>query len=97
MFDIEVTETAWDDLRFFKKREQNVIMDAVAEQLAAEPLVETTNRKALRPNTLADRELRVGSYRVFYDVDETAKTVTVIAIGWKEHNKLYIRGKERVF
>ena len=33
-------------------------------------------------------------YRVFYDVNEAGKTVTVKAVGWKEHNKLLIRGKE---
>jgi hypothetical protein len=29
-----------------------------------------------------------------YYVDERSQTVTVKAVGWKEHNKLFIRGKE---
>jgi mRNA-degrading endonuclease RelE of RelBE toxin-antitoxin system len=38
--------------------------------------------------------MRVGSYRVFYDVDEDASKVLVKSVGWKEHNKLLIRGEE---
>jgi len=38
--------------------------------------------------------LRVGTYRIFYDVEEERATVRVKAIGWKEHNRLFIRGKE---
>jgi len=29
---------------------------------------------------------------VFYDVIEQVQTVDIDAIGWKEHNDLYIRG-----
>ena len=39
-------------------------------------------------------EARVGVHRVFYDVDEANRKVTVKAVGWKEHNRLFIRGKE---
>jgi mRNA-degrading endonuclease RelE of RelBE toxin-antitoxin system len=38
--------------------------------------------------------MRVGVYRVFYDVDAEAGQVFVKAVGWKEHNKLFIRGEE---
>jgi hypothetical protein len=30
----------------------------------------------------------------FYDVDEEAKTVKIEAVGYKEGNRLFIRGKE---
>lgn len=36
----------------------------------------------------------MGIYRIFYDVAEEHATVYVKAIGWKEHNRLFIRGKE---
>jgi mRNA-degrading endonuclease RelE of RelBE toxin-antitoxin system len=36
----------------------------------------------------------VGIYRIFYDVEEEHATVYVKAIGRKEHNRLFIRGKE---
>jgi mRNA-degrading endonuclease RelE of RelBE toxin-antitoxin system len=66
---------------------------AIEEQLSHEPLVETRNRKRLRANPIAPWELRIGKSRVFYDVEESAK-VTILAIGTKEANKLYIEGKE---
>jgi mRNA-degrading endonuclease RelE of RelBE toxin-antitoxin system len=63
--------------------------------LTAQPLTETRNRKPLRPNDLAAWEARIGGrYRVFYGVDATANRVLVKAVGWKEHNKQFIRGKE---
>jgi mRNA-degrading endonuclease RelE of RelBE toxin-antitoxin system len=43
---------------------------------------------------VAKYELRIGKYRVFYDVDEQAQTVKIEAIGYKEGNRLFIRGKE---
>jgi hypothetical protein len=40
--------------------------------------------------------LGVTSWRVsvFYDVVEESKLVQIKAIGYKEHNKLFIHGKE---
>ena len=70
------------------------ILDAIAQQLPNEPLTATRHRKPLRPNDLSAWELRVGTYRIFYDVEEERATVRVKAIGWKEHNRLFIRGKE---
>jgi hypothetical protein len=48
----------------------------------------------LRPNDLAAWELRLGAFRVFYEVDPQSMIVWVKAIGRKEHNRLLIRGKE---
>ena len=39
-------------------------------------------------------KLRVGKYRIFYNVEEESATVRVKAIGWKDHNRLFLRGKE---
>jgi mRNA-degrading endonuclease RelE of RelBE toxin-antitoxin system len=94
MFEVVFTESAVADVRFLKKAEQNVVFDAIEQQLAKEPLVQTRNRKPLRPNDLSSWEARVGSYRVFYDVDESNQKITIKAVGWKEHNRLFIRGKE---
>jgi mRNA-degrading endonuclease RelE of RelBE toxin-antitoxin system len=49
---------------------------------------------SFRPNDLSAWELRVGMYRVFYDVDPQQRTVRIKAVGWKERDKLVIRGKE---
>ena len=70
-----------------------MIVAGVETQLAHEPLVETRNRKRLRPNPIAPWELRVREMRVFYEVDEPG-VVTVLAIGMKRGNRLYIEGEE---
>jgi mRNA-degrading endonuclease RelE of RelBE toxin-antitoxin system len=56
--------------------------------------VETRHRKRLRPNRLAEWELRIGDFRVFYDVDCEAQRVKIAAIGYKEGSTLIIRGEE---
>lgn len=94
MFEVVVTPRALEDLRVFRKAEQRTILDALEEQLTAQPLVQTRNRKPLRPNNLSSWEMRIGVYRVFYDVAQEDNKVTVKAVGRKEHNKLFIRGEE---
>ncbi len=80
------------DLDFFSARDRKIIAANIKKQLAREPLKETRNRKRLRDNPLAPWELRVRHFRVFYKVE--ANIVTVVGVGCKEHNKLFIRGKE---
>ena len=93
-FTSEFTEEVLESLTFLRKHEQVVVLDAIGLQLASEPVAETRNRKPLRPNELLQWELRVGHLRVFYNVDLESAIVTVVAVGWKEHNKYYICGKE---
>ena len=57
-------------------------------------MLEIKNRKLLRDNPISSWELRIGKYRVFYEVNQTAQTVTVMVIGHKDHNVLLVRGKE---
>lgn len=48
----------------------------------------------MRPNSLADWELRIGDLRVYYDVEETPDPVVYIqAVGIKERNEVRIGGK----
>lgn len=96
MFEIEFTSDAVDDLKQFRKAEQQLIFDEIDEQLSNEPTVATRNRKRLRPNNVAEYELRIGRFRVFYDVDEVAKAVKIEAVGYKRGNRLFLRGKEFV-
>ena len=93
-FRLEFTESAVDDLRFLEKHEQRYVLDIVELQLTAAPLTPTRNRKELRANPLSEWEIRAGDFRIFYDVDVDERLVTVKAIGWKEHNRLLIRGRE---
>jgi mRNA-degrading endonuclease RelE of RelBE toxin-antitoxin system len=95
-FDIEFTKIAADHVRRYKKYEQQILFDAIEEQLTHEPVTETKNKKSLKRNELSDWELRVQKFRVFYDVinDEDRQVVKIKAVGHKEHNTLYIADEE---
>ena len=94
MFELRFTDSALEDLRFFKPFEQRFVLEVIEHQLSFEPLTATRNRKPLRANNLSTWELRAGAFRVFYDVDGERGVVGIQAIGRKEHNRLLIRGKE---
>lgn len=94
--DIEFTESAFNDLEYLTKFEQSLILDAIERRLTGEPLTPTRNRKPLLPNDLAMWELRIGKYRVFYYADVGSDAVKIKAVGWKEHDRLFIDGKEFV-
>ena len=94
MYDIDLTPEALDDLKALRKADQVAITDRIEAQLTEEPQAETRNKKPMKPNKLAKWELRIGRFRVFYDV-EGEGVVKVKAIGWKEHNRLYFGGQER--
>ena len=93
-YQIEITEEAKADLYYYTVFERKIAANAIRMQLAYKPLIETKNREKLRDNPIAPWEVRSGKYRIFYEVDETSRKVTVVAIGHKEHNMLLIRGKE---
>jgi mRNA-degrading endonuclease RelE of RelBE toxin-antitoxin system len=82
------------DLRWFKKHEQNVILDGIEANLGYEPTNETRNRKRLRPNDTAEGELRLGVYRVLYNVEETVRIVSIEHIAAKQGNKYIFQGEE---
>lgn len=93
MFEIEFTPKAELDLEWFRKNEQNEILDAIEAQLQYQPTAETHNRFQLRPNQTAGWELRIGKFRVFYDVDVQTQVVSIEAVGFKIGHKLFFRGK----
>lgn len=94
MYEIEFTPIAREDLRYFRKYEQSIIIDAIEVQLTYEPTIETTNRFHRNPPEIADWELRVGDFRIFYTVEEVVRIVRVERIGEKPNNQLYFRGKK---
>ena len=95
-FEINFTHIAATHVRAYRKFEQQIILDAIEEQLRHEPMTETRQRKRLGANTMSDWELRVQQYRVFYGVliEEDPQVVKIKAVGHKDHNTLYIGGKE---
>jgi mRNA-degrading endonuclease RelE of RelBE toxin-antitoxin system len=94
IYQIELTEDATSDLAWYRAFERKIILSQIRQELEQEPLTETRNRKRLRDNPIAPWELRIGKYRVFYYVPEETTVVSVVAIGHKEHNLLFIRGQE---
>jgi hypothetical protein len=60
MYEIELSQDAVEDLKHFKKFEQQQVIAGIEAQLQSEPSVETRNRKRLRPNDVAEWELRLG-------------------------------------
>jgi mRNA-degrading endonuclease RelE of RelBE toxin-antitoxin system len=94
MYAIELTETAHTDLQWFRKNEQNIIIDAIRRRLRHEPTLTSRNRKQLRTNNTATWELRIGQYRVLYDVDNTVRIVAIQRIGEKRGNQFFFRGQQ---
>lgn len=84
--------SANEDLDCYKPREQRIILDGIEEFLQNEADVASKRRRRLRPNPLAPWELRIGDYRVFYEI-QAERWVRVLAIGHKWHNELFIRGR----
>jgi mRNA-degrading endonuclease RelE of RelBE toxin-antitoxin system len=85
-YTIEISSLASGHLSAIKKFYRIQIIEAISEQLPHEPVHETKRRKML-PGAVPSFEhrppvweLRVGHYRVFYDVDEELKTVSVRAV-----------------
>lgn len=93
-FDITFTYGAEADLAWFKPFARRAILDGIEVHLRQGPQTGTRRIKAMRANPVAGWELRLGEYRVLYDVDEEAHAVTVQLIGEKRGNQLVVRGQE---
>ena len=91
-FEIRLTRGAEDDLDHYRRREQKLVLDGIAKLLETDADIETRRRKQLRPNPLAPWELRLGPYRVFYEV-RSDRVIRVLAVGHKVHNDLFVRGR----
>jgi len=91
-FTMIITPSAQADIQWFKAFEQRIIVTAIRTYLQNHADVESNRRKQLRPNLIAPWELKEGVYRVFYAIE--AQQVTILAVGYKEHNQLYIRGQK---
>jgi len=93
MFVILYDEAAEDDLRGFRAFEVRRILDEVEAQLVREPMQPTRRRKLLE-NLVPTWgsigpvwQLRVGGFRVFYEVAEDQRRVIVRAIRRKGRSR----------
>jgi mRNA-degrading endonuclease RelE of RelBE toxin-antitoxin system len=88
-------ESVVEDLRWFGRKTERILLDEAERILAENPLAESRNMKSLRPNRVAQRELRLfGKYRVLFNVDEGAREVVIVLVGEKRGEKLIVRGEE---
>ncbi len=89
MFSIEYAEGVADDLAALRPFDRNRLLDQIQEQLTHQPTTETRNKKILAGlippwnHEPPVWELRVGEYRVFYDVDDAEDRVIVRAVRHK--------------
>jgi len=92
---VELKESVLDDFRWFGKKNGRQLLKAALERLEDDPLTEARQVKPLRPNPIADRELRLfGRYRVLFRVDAPARVVTIVLVGEKRGEALLVQGRE---
>jgi mRNA-degrading endonuclease RelE of RelBE toxin-antitoxin system len=93
-YQLTFTLNAELDLAHFELPVRRVVIDAIKKYLSVDANIATRRRKPLRVNPIAPWELRVGTYRVFYELEMEAVRVKIVAIGCKDHNDLYIQGEK---
>jgi mRNA-degrading endonuclease RelE of RelBE toxin-antitoxin system len=92
---VEVKEAAVKHLQWFGKKTGRKLLQAALQRLEQDPLVETKNLKTLRPNPIAQRELRLfGKYRILFSLDDKKHLVTILLVGEKRGNRLWVLGEE---
>lgn len=85
-FTILFSKSVKQDLRDLRAYDRQIVLDAIETQLSYAPNVETRKRKLLRnfippfDAVMPIWQLRVGEFRVFYDVDESWYRVYVRAV-----------------
>ncbi len=93
-FTIDFTASAEADLKWFSAYARRIILAGVELHLRNQPTAGTRRLKALRANPVAAWEIRLGDYRVLYDVDESKRTVIIQLVGQKLADRLLVRGRE---
>ena len=93
-FDITITDEADAQLRALPVREQHIVEAAVMARLQDRPTTPTRAIRRLRPNPLAEFELRVRDLRVLYNVDVDRGEVVLLIVGRKVGNELIVSGEE---
>jgi mRNA-degrading endonuclease RelE of RelBE toxin-antitoxin system len=93
MYTIVYAAGVADDLKGLRVARRAEILDKIDEQLTHEPARSTRNKKLVEGLTPPwDQEgpvweLRIGDYRVFYEIDEAGQRVAVRAIRRKPPHK----------
>jgi mRNA-degrading endonuclease RelE of RelBE toxin-antitoxin system len=91
-FKVTITEDADRQFRSLPVREQRNLDAAIQSRLQHQPTTPTKAIKRLRPNPLAEFELRAGDLRALYNVE--GDEVIILIVGRKVGNKLIVEGEE---
>jgi mRNA-degrading endonuclease RelE of RelBE toxin-antitoxin system len=91
---IRITEVAAQQLRAFAAHDRRIIESAITARLTEQPAMPTRSIRQLRPNPLAEFELRVQRFRVLYNVGGKNEDVVLLLIGVNVGNKLIVEGEE---
>ena len=90
-FTITITEDADRQFRSLRARERRILEAAIVTRLEHHPATPTKAAKRLRPNPLADFELRAGDLRALYNIE--GDEVVILTVGRKVGNKLIVEGE----
>ena len=91
-FTISITAEAERQFRSLPVREQRILEAAVRSRLEHRPATTSRAIKRLRPNPLAEFELRAGDLRALYNVE--GEEVVILIVGRKDGNMLIVEGEE---
>ena len=89
-YELRYSDTAVEQLKKFRAFDRTAILDQIERVLGVNPTLESKARvKRLRQPAPTEYRLRVGEFRVFYDVEEQAVYIVQIlsrqeAIGYLE-------------
>jgi len=92
---VKLQESVIGDLRWFGRKDGRILLNEAETLLSTDPRAESRSMKTLRSNSFAQRELRLfGKYRVLFSVDEEEQEVTIVLVGEKRGDTLFVRGQE---
>lgn len=91
-FRITITENVDRQLRSLPVREQRILEAAILSRLQHRPTTAAKAIKILRPNPLAEFELRAGGLHALYDIE--GDEVVILVVGQKVGNKLIVESDE---
>jgi mRNA-degrading endonuclease RelE of RelBE toxin-antitoxin system len=89
---VDLKESVIEDLRALGRKAGRSVLKEAVDRLGVDPLAETL--KTLRPNRVAQRELRLfGKYRVLFNVHPRRRHVTIVLVGEKRSEALIVQGR----
>ena len=92
-YEIRYSNQAVEQLKELKSFDRSAILDGTEQILSVNPTVVSKSRlKRLREPSPTQYRLRVGEFRVFYDVQDENETVMIVQILSKRASLDYLGG-----